>query len=351
MASPTVWADKRFLVSPHYTTAYDLTVGNAPTFDLAKDKLKIAGTAVTLTAAEFNVLDGATATAAELNYLDISSLGTGAASKAVVLDSGDDYTWPSAGVLTYGASALNASGTELNAMQMDTKMTLFEDFHGVWLNTEPTVLDLWLTTKGSGTNTAIATTVTASITGEVTLKSSDANGATSANASNITSSALAFKADQGGLVIEARLKIDDITEAYIFVGFTDVLGSTVEHPLDFTDGSDTLISDATNACGIVFSGDATTQKFCHGGVKAGSDTTAAFASSAAAVANTYAVLRVEVSATGGVRGFIDGVAIGAEVANAITASTVVCPIVVVSNTVISSQVTMTLDYIWVQMNR
>lgn len=60
-----------------------------------------------------------TATAAELNYLDIAALGTGAASKAVVLDTGDDYTWPAAGVLTYGVlndgtTALAATALELN---------------------------------------------------------------------------------------------------------------------------------------------------------------------------------------------------------------------------------------------
>jgi hypothetical protein len=67
MASPTVYTDQRYLMGPHYASSYDLTVGNAPTFDLAKDKLKIAGTAVTLTAAEFNILDDVTATAAEIN--------------------------------------------------------------------------------------------------------------------------------------------------------------------------------------------------------------------------------------------------------------------------------------------
>jgi len=61
-----------------------------------------------------------TATAVELNYLDITTLGTGAASKAVVLDSGDDYTWPATGVLTYGvlkdpaATTILATGAEIN---------------------------------------------------------------------------------------------------------------------------------------------------------------------------------------------------------------------------------------------
>ncbi|MHC5112436.1 MAG: hypothetical protein ACYTHJ_21465 [Planctomycetota bacterium] len=74
----------------------------------------------TATTSEINTaLDGVTATAAELNYLDIASLGTGAASKAVVLDSGDDYTWPATGVLTYGvlndgSDAIAATAAEIN---------------------------------------------------------------------------------------------------------------------------------------------------------------------------------------------------------------------------------------------
>jgi hypothetical protein len=42
-----------------------------------------------------------TATSAELNYLDITSLGTGAPSKAVVLNAGGDYVWPTNGELKY----------------------------------------------------------------------------------------------------------------------------------------------------------------------------------------------------------------------------------------------------------
>lgn len=45
--------------------------------------LQIAGTSITATAAELNILDGVTATAAEINYLDITTLGTSEASKAV----------------------------------------------------------------------------------------------------------------------------------------------------------------------------------------------------------------------------------------------------------------------------
>lgn len=57
---------------------------------------------------------GVTASAAELNYLDITTLGTGAASKAVVLSAGDDYTWPASGILTYGVLK-DSAGTTIAA--------------------------------------------------------------------------------------------------------------------------------------------------------------------------------------------------------------------------------------------
>lgn len=57
-----------------------------------------------------------TATGAELNYLDIVTLGTGANTKAVVLDAGDDYIWPATGVLTYGGTGITATGAEVNLL-------------------------------------------------------------------------------------------------------------------------------------------------------------------------------------------------------------------------------------------
>lgn len=71
---------------------------------------------VTSTAAELNILDTVTATAAELNYLDIATLGTGAASKAIVLDASGDYTYPATGTITYPSSATltAASGSTVN---------------------------------------------------------------------------------------------------------------------------------------------------------------------------------------------------------------------------------------------
>lgn len=54
---------------------------------------------VTASAAELNILDNCTATTAELNYLDITTLGTGAPSKAVVLDANSDWSAPTNSII------------------------------------------------------------------------------------------------------------------------------------------------------------------------------------------------------------------------------------------------------------
>ncbi|GAG10525.1 unnamed protein product, partial [marine sediment metagenome] len=189
-------------------------------------------------------------TALKVNQTDTASGGT---SKLIDLQS------DASSVFSVDNTGAMASSRPLNA----GSASVFEDFHGTWTASETLNADMWSTNAGSGTANAAATTIANSLNGEVTIKSASDDGATSANASNITGINLGYKANQGGLAMEARLKIDDIVQAYIFVGFTDVIGTTVEHPIDFTDGSDTLISDADNACGIVFSGDATTQEWCH----------------------------------------------------------------------------------------
>jgi hypothetical protein len=67
--------------------------------------LIIAGTSVTATAAELNILDGVTATAAELNYNDITTLGTVQASKTVTADASGDVLFPDGDKAIFGDSS------------------------------------------------------------------------------------------------------------------------------------------------------------------------------------------------------------------------------------------------------
>jgi len=81
-----------------------LTAGGA-LVDIVKDKLMIGGTAVTTTAAELNKLDGVTSTTTELNYVDVSTLGTSEASKAVTVDASGDLLVPDSDKFKFGAGS------------------------------------------------------------------------------------------------------------------------------------------------------------------------------------------------------------------------------------------------------
>src|SRR3990167_2141709 len=244
-------------------------------------------------------------------------------------------------------TTVSPTANELNRADTDDKFTFLEDFEGTWLITDAGPADYFSSTAGSGATPVIATTVSASINGEVTLKSAADDGTDAANGATFTHIGLDCKANQGGLAFETRLKVDDVSETYLFVGFTDTISTTVEFPIDLE--ADVIVATATNACGILYDVDSTTNEFAQGGVKAGAVTLASFSGSLPVDA-TYVVLRVEVSATGGVRGFINGTAIAAETANAVTITTALTPAIIIGNRS-ANQVIATIDYWKVEQDR
>lgn len=204
-------------------------------------------------------------------------------------------------------------------------------------------------TAGAGTGNAALTVVADSTNGLATLKSASDNGTHAQNVSTVSLDQLNFRADQGGMAMEARLKIDVITNVAIFVGFTDTISTTVELPVFKASGADDLDSDAANACGVGFDTQGTTDQWWHGGVKADTDT-AATHSGAAPAADTFYTIRVEVTAAGAVRGFINDVAIGAAVANAVTVTTSLTPFIAIANRTTSQRIA-TIDYFAAQQSR
>ena len=204
-------------------------------------------------------------------------------------------------------------------------------------------------TAGSGTANAALAVVAGSQNGLATLKSASDDGAHSANGSTVSLDALNFLPSVGGLAMEVRLKVDDITNVAIFVGFSDTISTTVELPIYKTSGADTLDSDATNACGVGFDTDGATDEWWQGGTADGTDT-AATHSGAAPVNDTFVTIRVEVSTAGAVTGYIDDTVIGAAVASAINPATPVTPFLVVANRSAAQRI-LTSDYLYVQQSR
>ena len=81
--------------------------------------LQIAGSSITSTAAELNILDGVTASAAELNYNDITTLGTSQASKVVTANAIGDVKFANAIIET--VYALTGTALDPNNGTMQTK--------------------------------------------------------------------------------------------------------------------------------------------------------------------------------------------------------------------------------------
>ena len=83
--------------------------------------LKLAGTTVTSTGAELNILDGVTATTAELNLVDGSAAGTIVNSKAVVYSSGGQVNGTT---LAIAGTAISADAAEINVLDGVTAGTV-----------------------------------------------------------------------------------------------------------------------------------------------------------------------------------------------------------------------------------
>ncbi len=242
---------------------------------------------------------------------------------------------------------LRAVVDSINTDVVSAKSTFFDDFHGTWAIGDAGPADHWSSTAGNGTSNQVATTVADSVNGEITLKSASDDGAITANGTTFTGLSLGYTADKGGLSMEARLKINDVSEAVLFVGFTDTISTTIELPIFLVAGD--IDSNAANACGVGYDVDGTIKQFFHGGVKANTDTVPAYSGSAPED-GVYFVVRVDVSADGAVQGFIDGKAIGPAVADAVTITTPLTPAIMLANRS-ANQVIATVDYVWTQQNR
>jgi hypothetical protein len=159
---------------------------------------------------------------------------------------------------------------------------------------------------------------------------------------------LNWKAANGNLCFEARFKLSRITNAYAFLGFTDVI--TLEAPIVSAASADTITTNASDAVGFLFDTRQTTDVWHLVGVAADVDATRQ-ATSYAPVADTYETFRIELSATGVATFYRNGVQVGTSMSGAVTAATLLTPTVMVGNTSGTSSFTADLDYIHTSMAR
>jgi hypothetical protein len=181
----------------------------------------------------------------------------------------------------------------------------------------------------------------------ITSGNDDGNVVVLPDLSGVTSY-LNWQASNGGLRMQARIKISRITLAYIFVGFTDLI--TIEAPVISAGSVDTITTTADDVVGFMFDTGMATDTFHLVGSAATVDATRQ-AITTAPVADDYITLAVEVNASGTALFYVNGAQVGTAMTGAVTPGTDLTPAVYVSNTDGTSAITLDVDYIAVSMNR
>ena len=217
-----------------------------------------------------------------------------------------------------------------------------DDFLGALISTA------WSVVEGADTTTSGAV-VTNGLGGTLVMTTGDSATTTYAgNGIQITHGAFYnFKAENGGLSFETRLKLSAITSVKLFVGFTDL--GTFEAPIEGSGTADGITTNASNAVGIIFDTSMTTDNFWGVGVKADTDATSINLDTAP-VADTYVILKIEVDKDGDAKFLINGTLVGGIMADAITATTPLTPTIAATSLTTATR-TVTVDYVDVRMDR
>lgn len=183
--------------------------------------------------------------------------------------------------------------------------------------------------------------------GVVRLTTGDADGTTANDGSQLVL-AIPVLAQSGGLVFETRLHINSaITTVSLFAGLTD--STALEEA--FTNAADTITSTASDGAGFLYDTDATTDNWWAVAVDSDTDDTGNATTGVAPVADTYQVLRIEVSADGGtIRFFINGVLVKTLTGGGVSPDVALYATVIACATTTTSK-TVDIDYVMVSTNR
>lgn len=229
-----------------------------------------------------------------------------------------------------------ALAKELLNFEPDT-VDFFDDFMGPTLTTKLAVI--------AGSDSPAAGAINAAAGGTVRLTTGDSNASLAADGVQLSGS-LNWKASNGGLTLTARLQASAITALQLFVGFTDQVAA-LEMPVTLTTATFTTV--ATDAVGFLFDTNATTDTIRLVGVANDVDATMQDTGNAWAAA-TYTVFKIEAETNGTAKFFINGVMVGTAMTGAVTAATVLAPVVVARSLAANSK-TVDIDYLRVAMRR
>jgi hypothetical protein len=204
----------------------------------------------------------------------------------------------------------------------------------------------WQSLLGTDAEVRAAIVLADQVSGVVRMTTGDDAAATMAVNGVQLQSNLNWKANQGGLLWEGKVSLSAITSVALFFGFTDQR-AVLEMP--FTISGVTLTSNASNACGVLFDTEATTDNFKLVGVANDVDATVQDAG-VAPTAATFETWRIEISAAGVATFYRNGTVIGTTMTGAVTITTALTPVVAAFSRTSASR-SVDIDRIFVQASR
>lgn len=227
-----------------------------------------------------------------------------------------------------------------------TVVSVFDDFMGGGQAFSTTIIDGWRSRKGT-TNT-VDWTVTEAVNGTVVGTIGDTTASMAVSGVQLDRG-LDWKANQGGVVFEARVKLSQITTISAFIGFTDQVAA-LEMPIQSAASANTLTTNATDAVGFMFDTSMTDDKWWLVGVANNTDATHEN-TTYAPVADTYETFRIELSAAGVATFYRNGIQVGTVMTGAVTATVALTPVIAGFNRTTSATPTITADYVHIAGNR
>lgn len=165
-------------------------------------------------------------------------------------------------------------------------------------------------------------------------------------------SEIIFKASAGGpLVMEARVALITSLSQFLFVGLAAAKPTTTATTIPMNTNGGTFTTNATDAVGFMYTGGSSGAAVWQcAGVKNGADTAiTAAASRFNPVLTTFQTLRIVVNADGSASFYINGEIIKENLANAVTAGTLLCA--VISNADDGAAASLDADYVYVCCGR
>jgi len=180
-------------------------------------------------------------------------------------------------------------GTNAREPEYRRVVKFFDDFIGGTLG------DAWSSRIGTAPSIVAPKILAAGDSGLAAMTSgADGGGTMALNGAQLDMGSRSWRADSGGLVFTARVRLSEITNVVAFFGFTDQVAA-LEMPATYT--GTTLTANATDAVGILFDSSATTPNWKLVGIDSGVPATVQDAG-IAPVANTWAILEISSTAAG-----------------------------------------------------